>query len=1653
MKFRHIGLLFGMLFLLFSCGVQYSGQSDSNSVSVSSISGSVPSLVGTISKIEKNSFYAYAAVCEAEVSLYALDNNDEIVLPAISTAPVNTDGSFTLSVQSNAISDDKVNHILEVATTGTCDELLQRPLTQPTTHQVITPFSTVVAFSREAGLAKKLNEVSKVEMEGLLDGTATIINSTDAYTTLTTSKSAEFNVIFSDTPTKLAEATPVVKEKLLPSGSINEGSVNNFKITAYHWKPSYDVAVEWKLDGATVSTTPTWNFTPGGDSSGTKSLEVYVGVDDGSGSVDITKPYHYFTQSFAINNNLLPSPPALNFASTVVATNNITISMLTGAGMVNCQTFDGLAASVDDSSVPLFFLIDCTSPNAQDLTVNLPAGDGVKTIRLWARDHEGEISSAPSVLQVTLDQTGPTINLTAPTGTLRGGQTVSIPVSFSDAHTVSSANLYYSNDNGATFTHVSSITTSATSYSWTVPSVDSTQVQVKIVAADSLGNASTVISSNFAIDSTPPSAPTLSLNSVTPTNSTSVTVGVSSCAGYSAFILTESSTTPSLSDSSWTSCSSTLSYTLSNTTNGTRRVYAFGRDAAGNISSSSFVDLVFDNVAPSESILRLDSSTPTNVALVGASASDCTGVSHILLSTSSSAPSLSDGGWTVCSTTASTITGTITGGSGNKSFYAFAKDSAGNISAAQTLTIAYDITPPTLTSVIINPTTADPNVGEEYTGTLFTTVAVKYSEATAGSSVKLSMADPATGVCTQDGTSWVTYSDTGNISKLYNYQISSSDGTKKVCAWVKDHLGNESTHTGNTGTLGVDMDTIKFEIGNIPQVTSFSVKNSGDDSTNVTSGNDITISWQISDVEGLSNNPISLEYSTDNLTWNPLLDSSNSPITNYGGLSGYPTTYNSSLVTKAISSSYFRIRMKVVDKAGNDSVSAYSNPLNTGNWKIYAGSTDTGIGNSAKATSFSNMPNYSNNTFIFDPLRGDLYVKDHSSGIIKIDIKTGKSSYFLKKHGTTANLPDSGIVDINTHKLAEFYSFDFSPDGYMYLNVQLLKNQDRSKLYRLNPATMEIQYIAGGGSEFSDLSNSSSLNTIWGMLAVDESGNSYLPLHCTANATVDTASTSTAAFNILKITPAGVATHVAGNCLKENTFATAGPKPATSTSVGLWRYPSMSDIAVKDNGNVIVYQNYAQAYITKIVNGVMYKSPISSPITGVGLKFRSDGKLILVNGSIKVVNLDTTSSNADTVVSTVIGNDFTLPNCHLDGVHVNSACTISQFRVGFTTSGQLMFADGPIINAFRKYRIRYIDEQNLVQTFAGTFSLFGDGADKSVLRGEIGSIYYQKSSTANADFPEGLYFGAPEMAAVFYINPTTGVVERFLGNGLGAGSVALAGSVMNKNANLGPLYGAGQDGAIFNFDSSGYPFIRANYRLFRVGPGKIFEYKMTGSTNWDDATPGSSPALAYTPALSLRHNLALKGNGIFLLGVASSGTGSTSGNNSSSLRFMDFASNSVVHIMGGNGTNAYSADQTVDTDLRTLNINTNYAATVSNYTYYDQSTDRLYFVENYKKLRYITAPTSNSSKLITFMDLTGNSQSLWNFTFRPDGSSIFYIRDDGKLYCKTLGTAPASCNDTSLGPSTGLPTLGRGTNQLTWKDNNTLLVTNGSIIMEYSIPF
>jgi hypothetical protein len=171
-----------------------------------------------------------------------------------------------------------------------------------------------------------------------------------------------------------------------------------------------------------------------------------------------------------------------------------------------------------------------------------------------------------------------------------------------------------------------------------------------------------------------------------PATATSLTVAVSSFTatdnvGVTGYFITTSSTAPLASAAGWAATAPTTVTAVS----GSNTFYAWAKDAAGNVSlakSATVTVTLPDTTVPVVSAFTLPATaTSLTVAVSSFTATDNVGVTGYLITTSSTAPLASAAGWTATAPT------TVTAVAGSNTFYAWAKDAAGNVSLAKSASV------------------------------------------------------------------------------------------------------------------------------------------------------------------------------------------------------------------------------------------------------------------------------------------------------------------------------------------------------------------------------------------------------------------------------------------------------------------------------------------------------------------------------------------------------------------------------------------------------------------------------------------------------------------------------------------------------------------------------------------------------------------------------------------------------------------------------------------------------------------------------------------------------------------------------------------------------------------------------------------------------
>jgi hypothetical protein len=154
--------------------------------------------------------------------------------------------------------------------------------------------------------------------------------------------------------------------------------------------------------------------------------------------------------------------------------------------------------------------------------------------------------------------------------------------------------------------------------------------------------------------------------------------------GVAGYLVNESSTKPLATAGGWTS-TAPASYTF--TTAGSKTLYAWARDAAGNVSASRSASVTIssaDTTAPTVTSFTVPSpATSVNVPITGIVATDNVKVTGYMVTGTSTAPSASATGWTATPPTSYRVAQK----GATYTLYAWARDAAGNVSKSLSATV------------------------------------------------------------------------------------------------------------------------------------------------------------------------------------------------------------------------------------------------------------------------------------------------------------------------------------------------------------------------------------------------------------------------------------------------------------------------------------------------------------------------------------------------------------------------------------------------------------------------------------------------------------------------------------------------------------------------------------------------------------------------------------------------------------------------------------------------------------------------------------------------------------------------------------------------------------------------------------------------------
>jgi glucose/arabinose dehydrogenase len=427
----------------------------------------------------------------------------------------------------------------------------------------------------------------------------------------------------------------------------------------------------------------------------------------------------------------------------------------------------------------------------------LPSGDATKTVYAWYKDEAGNVST-PASDSIILDQTTPSNGTLTATGqdtqvTLTwsgisdGGSGLSSSTPYKLVFRTGSLPSALCTDgtqlllgSGTGFTHTG--LTNGSTYFY------------RVCALDNAGNTSTGATASTTPSAADTTAPTgnLTINgNAANTNTTAVTLNLSSsdALAVTGYYLSTSSTPPLAGAAGWvavpatTSFTSNVSYTLPGG-DGTKTVYAWYKDAAGNVSGTASDSILLDQTLPSNGTLSATSGN-AQIALSWSGVADggsglTSANTYKLVFTTGGSPNGS------CTSGTQLLLGTATSythtGLTNGTTYSYrvcAFDNAGNTSTGATAIATPNVAPPPSTGLVaaysfnaVSGTTAVDASGNGHTGSLkggvTWTAAGKYGNALSFDGVNdyVSVASP--GLPTGDYTwaAWVNPNQTSSFRAI-----------------------------------------------------------------------------------------------------------------------------------------------------------------------------------------------------------------------------------------------------------------------------------------------------------------------------------------------------------------------------------------------------------------------------------------------------------------------------------------------------------------------------------------------------------------------------------------------------------------------------------------------------------------------------------------------------------------------------------------------------------------------------------------------------------------------------------------------------------------------------------------------------------------------
>ena len=416
----------------------------------------------------------------------------------------------------------------------------------------------------------------------------------------------------------------------------------------------------------------------------------------------------------------------------------------------DCSSSD-TAAIIGSKTVAFNTLADGTHSNCT-VTVTDPAGNASSALAIseFTVDTTPPVTSAPTITPSTPNGSSGWYKTTAPTVTLLA----------TDATSGVSKKHYKWNVSG-----------SYQDYTTAFNALEGDNT-LYYYSSDVAGNDETAKTVELKVDIT---LPTVSAFTI-PTISNSLTVSINSLTAsdnvaVTGYLVNESPSIPSVGDSGWVSSAPTT-HTFGSV--GNKTLYAWAKDAAGNISTSLSRIVAVDTTNPVTTLTPAISPDGDNgwyktVPTLTITALDTggTGVDHIYYNWNSAS-------YAIYSTS-------LTPAEGRNTLYYYSTDKAGNTETAKSSVIKVDSSAPTISALTL-PTTSTSSV-------------VSISTFTASDDIAI------TGYLFKETSTTPTSSDSNWVATAPTSYTFTGSGIKILYAWTEDDAGNVSSVLSATVTI------------------------------------------------------------------------------------------------------------------------------------------------------------------------------------------------------------------------------------------------------------------------------------------------------------------------------------------------------------------------------------------------------------------------------------------------------------------------------------------------------------------------------------------------------------------------------------------------------------------------------------------------------------------------------------------------------------------------------------------------------------------------------------------------------------------------------------------------------------------------------------